>query len=127
MLNKIKCFSKIGKLGKFSSKRSNECPYEKNKTNPIEIINPDFILFFNSWLIKIQINTVDPNVSKTGKIISLGDVLTFCEYKKIIGNIARIRGWITVNFLNCNRSYTLFWYNNDIHHNKNMVKFYSKE
>ena len=81
----------------------------------METINPDFILFFNSWLTKIQINTVDPNVIKIGKIISLGGVLTFCEYKKIIGNIARIKGWITVNFLNDNEFYTIFWYNNHIH------------
>ena len=109
MLNKIKCFSKIGKLGKFSSKRSNECPYEKNKTNPIEIINPDFILFFNSWLIKIQINIVAPNVSKIGKIISLGELLTFCENKKIVGNMASIKGWITVNFLNNNYNLSYFF------------------
>ena len=43
-------------------------------------------------LIKIQINIVAPNVSKTGKIISLGEVLIFCENKKIIGNIASIKG-----------------------------------
>ena len=92
MLNKITCFSKIGKLGKFSFKNSKECPYEKNRTKPMDTINPDFVVFFNNKFSKNQISTVVANTNKIGKIISFGETLTFCENRKIIGNIENMNG-----------------------------------